>query len=114
MGNFNLDNRKFTALFNSSHGQVNQETIFNYHQEGLIIWAHYGGGEIKIGTLCGQFTSENTLHFKYGHWDKSGVYRSGTCDSVLSLLDDDRIRIHEKWTWDDEDFIGESVLTEVA
>ena len=110
---FDLNDRKFTALFNSAHGQVNQETVFYYNQTGEQIWAHYSGGDIKIGTLCGHFTSENTLLFRYGHWDHEGAYRSGTCISTMSHQPDGRIRLYEQWNWDDETQQGESTLVEV-
>ena len=114
MPTFNLNNRKFTALFNSAHGQVNQETIFHYFQEGELIWAKYSGGEILIGTLSGRFTTENTLSFRYGHWDDGNIFRSGICTSTLSRLEDGRIRIFEEWVWDDESQKGESTLVEIT
>lgn len=113
MSSFNLNERQFTALFNSVHGQVNQETVFSYFQEGKFIWATYSGGDIDIGTLSGYFISEDSLHFRYGHWDKSGEFRSGSCTSKLNLQEDGRIRIYEEWIWDDEQESGESTLIEI-
>ena len=113
MSTFNLNERKFTALFNSVHGQVNQETVFAYFQEDKFIWAKYSGGDIDIGTLSGQFISNDRLQFRYGHWDKNGEFRSGSCTSKLILQEDGRIRIHENWIWDDEHESGESTLIEI-
>lgn len=114
MEKFDLNGRQFTALFNSSHGQVNQETIFSYFQDGETIWAIYRGGEVVVGTISGHFTSPDELFFHYGHWDDLGIYRSGTCRSKIVKQDDGRIRIHEKWVWDDESHEGESTLVEVV
>ncbi len=113
MPTLDLNNRKFTALFNSVHGQVNQETIFTYHQKGEMIWATYSGGEVKIGTLSGQFIDDTRLYFHYGHWDLDGNYRSGKCHSEITVLADGRLRIHEEWVWDDESKKGESTLVEI-
>ena len=113
MLDYNLNNRKFTALFNSAHGQVNQETIFSYYQEGENVWAVYSGGEIRIGTISGYFIHPNQLHIRYGHWDADGVYRSGACLSTISTGGDGRIRLHEEWVWDDEIHAGSSTLIEL-
>ncbi len=113
MNTFNVDGKKFTALLNSSHGQVNQETIFTYKQRGEYIWATYHGGEIRIGTLSGKFVSHNVMHFHYGHWDVEDEYRSGTCRSTLSRQEDGRIRIQEDWVWNDDSKRGNSLLIEI-
>ncbi len=113
MSKFDLNERKFTALFNSRHGQVDHETVFSYFQKDNLVWATYMGGEIKIGTISGFFTDDNTLKLRYGHWDAGGVFRSGTCHSTLTHQSDNRIRIQESWIWDDESQKGESTLVEI-
>jgi len=35
------DGRKFRSVSNSPGGEVNAETIFNYHQTGNVVWATY-------------------------------------------------------------------------
>ena len=47
----NLDNKKFVAVENTSNGEVSSQTEFHYHQQGKMIWAEYGGGEILKGFL---------------------------------------------------------------
>lgn len=31
---------------NSENGEVNEQTIFTYHQNGKLLWADYSGGNI--------------------------------------------------------------------
>lgn len=45
----NLDNKKFVAVENTANGEVSSQTEFHYHQQGNMIWAEYGGGEILKG-----------------------------------------------------------------
>ena len=49
----NLDNKKFIAVENTANGEVSSQTEFHYHQQGKMIWAEYGGGEILKGFLIG-------------------------------------------------------------
>ena len=47
------DNKKFVAVENTANGEVSSQTEFHYHQQGKMIWAEYGGGEILKGFLIG-------------------------------------------------------------
>ena len=55
---------------NSENGEVNEQTIFTYHQNGKLLWEEYSGGNIlKQGVS--QITLEATemgrpLYEKYG------------------------------------------------
>ena len=53
----NLDNKKFVAVENTSNGEVSSQAEFHYHQQGKMIWAEYGGGEILKGFLIGKWTN---------------------------------------------------------
>ena len=39
MDKINYDNKIFASISNTENGEVNEETIFNYHQNGSYIWA---------------------------------------------------------------------------
>ena len=45
----NLDNKNLLLLENTANGEVSSQTEFHYHQQGKMIWAEYGGGEILKG-----------------------------------------------------------------
>lgn len=40
------DGRRFIPKINSENGEVNEQTIFTYHQNGKSLWAEYSGGNI--------------------------------------------------------------------
>ena len=95
----NYDGRKFRAVSNTPNGQVSSETIFYYYQEGNILSGKYNGGVIKEGTLLGRVNEDNSLFFVYHHIDMQGELKSGYCKSIPEIMNDDKIRLHEKWEW---------------
>jgi len=95
----NYHNRKFTGVTNSPNGQVNGETIFHYQQHDNILTASYSGGSILQGHMQGVVNDDNSLDFVYHHLDVHQVLKSGHCHSVPEVLEDGRIRMHERWSW---------------
>ena len=43
--------------------EVDNQTLFAYHQSGNILWAEYYGGEIKKGTMIGLVGLNGELDF---------------------------------------------------
>lgn len=119
-GNRNLtmslyDGKTFRSASNTANGEVGAETLFHYHQDGNIVWAEYGGGSIVRGTLIATVTSaDNSLDMRYQHVNREGELMTGQCRSKPEVLDDGRLRMHEKWMWTSGDRSeGESVIEEV-
>ena len=108
-----LNGRTFAGLQNSSDGEVGQSTIFNYHEEGTVIWAEYSGGEVLRGYLVGT-RQEDTLHFRYAHLSSSRETSTGVCTSAIEVLADGRIRLHETWAWESRPGTGTSVVEELG
>jgi len=109
----NLNDKKFKVIENSENGEISSETIFHYRQKDDITWATYEGGDIKFGTLSGRINEEK-LEFTYQHQNIEGEFLTGKCRSTIKLLDNGKIRLHEKWQWTSKDFSsGTSVLEEL-
>lgn len=110
----NYDGRTFVSVENSSNGEVSSKTVFEYKQEGNIVTAVYGGGDIIKGTMIGIVKDNGELAFNYNHVNTKYEIRGGSCVSTPVVLADGRIRLHEKWKWNDRDGSeGESVVEEV-
>jgi GNAT superfamily N-acetyltransferase len=108
------DGRRFVAQQNSPNGEVNGETVFQYHQNGSSIWAEYAGGGIVKGLLTGHVLPDKSLEFAYVHMNEAGETRVGECRSVPELLPDGRLLMHESWQWlTGDESAGESTLIEV-
>ncbi len=64
MPSVKYDGRKFRSVSNSPSGEVNTETIFNYHQTENVVWATYEGGAIKFGTLIATVDTTGCLDMR--------------------------------------------------
>ncbi|MEK5064678.1 n-acetylglutamate synthase [Cytobacillus sp. FSL R5-0596] len=110
----NYNGRTFVSVQNTDNGEVSSKTLFHYKQEGNIISAAYGGGEIIQGTLIGIVNEDGCLEFRYNHVNNKNQLRGGKCLSTPEILADGRIRLHEKWQWQDaEGTEGHSIIEEV-
>ena len=92
----NLDNKKFVAVENTANGEVSSQTEFHYHQQGNMIWAEYGGGEILKGFLIEKWIDD----------------RLGRCCTTFSL-EESKLVGHEKWQWLDTLEQGNSLIREI-
>lgn len=109
---FNLHDKKFKAIANSSNGDVSSDTQFHYRQQGDKVWATYNGGNIALGTLIGK-VSGHKISLIYQQLDLKGEFLTGYCDTVISI-ENRKIRLDEKWRWTCKDFSeGTSQLEEI-
>jgi hypothetical protein len=114
MSEINYNNKKFASVQNSETGEVSSETVFHYRQKDDLVWAEYSGGEIVFGTLIAKADENSNLNMRYQHINKQGELMTGKCQSLPEILEDGRIRLHEKWQWTSGDLSkGESVIEEI-
>ena len=110
---YNLEGKRFKSLTNTENGEVGEDTIFNYHQEGKRVWADYAGGDIVRGNLMAIKRDDGTLDMYYQHINTQNQIMIGTCVSTPSLLKG-KLCFHESWQWFNGDqSAGESVVIEI-
>lgn len=108
------DGRKFVPKMNSENGEVSEQTIFLYHQNGSLLWAEYSGGDILKGSLMGFVSDNGELDFVYHHINRDMKVKTGKCHSVPTVMENGKIKLSEQWEWTSGDFSkGESLLIEV-
>jgi hypothetical protein len=106
-----LHGRRFAATL-AAGGDVSGDTVFEYGQDGDLVWARYAGGTIRLGHLAGTRRGD-TLDFRYAHVTVTGETASGHCVSTVVPLADGRLSLHERWEWDSRTGSGESILEEI-
>lgn len=110
----NYDNRRFVSVSNSENGEVSAATVFEYHQDGALVWATYRGGSIIYGTLIAKVDEQDGLDMRYQHLNTAGELMTGRCHSTPEVLPDGRLRLHEQWQWTSGDgSAGTSVIEEL-
>jgi hypothetical protein len=110
----NYDKRIFKSVSNSETGEVSGETRFFYHQKDSLVWAEYEGGAIVFGSLVAKVLENDLLEIRYQHLNTKGELMTGKCVSTPEILENGKIRLHEKWQWTCGNFSeGESIIEEV-
>jgi hypothetical protein len=105
--------KTFRSVSTSTHGEVNDETVFEYQQNSFLVSATYSGGSILFGHLIGLVNADGIMDIRYHHVNNEGQLRTGICHSTPEILPDGKIRLHERWRWTGEnEGEGESVLEE--
>lgn len=109
----NYDGRVFTTKMNTENGEVDDHTIFTYHQMQDIVWAAYCGGEIIKGFLIGTVADQGELDFTYQHINQNKQVRIGKCHSIPIQLENGKLELHETWQWLNQDESkGSSIVME--
>lgn len=93
------DRRCFSALTNTSNGDVRPGLRFDYHEEGGAIWAWYEGDGVFLGVLAANRSQTGALRLAYQHLNAADEIRAGQCLSFPEFLPDGRLRMHEFWRW---------------
>ena len=109
----NYNGKVFIPKVNSENGEVDEETIFQYHQSSNVLWAEYAGGEVIRGHLIGTVSDKGVLDFHYQHINEKGQIRIGKCRSTPHILPNGKLELHEEWQWLNGDkSVGSSILIE--
>lgn len=106
-----LDGRTLVGTSNTGDGEVDNATVFTYHEQGGLLWAEYSGGPIVLGRIAGTRTGD-TLDYRYVHVSRDGSTSSGHCRARLEQLPDGRLRSREAWEWESRPGAGHSVVEE--
>ncbi len=107
-----LNGRRFRSKADVPGGDVGTDTVFEYEEdEDGVVSAMYAGGAIRLGFLVGTRTGLK-VSFRYAQLRTDGTTATGRCESVIDNLDDGRLRMHERWTWESQEGSGTSVVEE--
>ncbi len=110
----NYHNKKFRPISNSENGEVSDDMIFHYSQEGNVLTCTYQGAKITKGQLMGLVDGEGRIEMRYHQVNSNGELMTGICKSVPEKMDNGKIRLLESWRWTSGDGSqGESVLEEI-
>lgn len=108
-----VDGRVFTSVSNDADGDVGGDTYFWFEQTDDLLHARYEGGVVRLGHLVGLHTGDE-LRFRYVHVTTDGETAAGRSTDRIEVLPDDRLRLHEDWSWDSKAGSGTSVLEELT
>lgn len=106
--------KRFKPISVTENGEVSQEIIFKYIQEGNVLSCSYSGGDIVKGNLIGKVASSGEINMRYMQINKKGEINTGKCKSTLEIQANGKYKLFESWEWTSGDFSkGNSVLEEI-
>ena len=97
--NIDYNDGVFRGVENSPGGDVDGDTVLQYRQDGIIVWATYAGGAVGFGTLTDLIFEDGCLDMRYQQVSTTGSIKTGRCISTPETLPDGRLRLHEAWHW---------------
>jgi hypothetical protein len=71
--------------------------VAEYHQRDDLVWAEFAGGDVRRGSLTGTCAPDGTITFAYTMVLAANEVISGRSVNTPQILDDGRIRLHERW-----------------
>jgi len=95
----NYNNKKFKVASNSDNGEVDNEMIFHYRQDGNVLSCDYSGADIMKGHLIALVDEEGVIEMRYHQVNAQGKMRTGKCKSTPEIMPDGKIKLHEEWEW---------------
>jgi len=91
--------RLFRPIKTGQSGDVSADTIFRYQQKGDVLSGDYSGGGIEYGQILGLVEIDGRITMRYQHINEKGYLMTGRCKSRPEILDNGKIRLHERWQW---------------
>lgn len=95
----NYNGKIFVPKINSENGEVNDKTVFSYHQNGDVLSADYSGGGIIQSFMIGTVSKNGELNFHYQHINTDREIRIGKCHSVPHITENGKTELYEEWQW---------------
>lgn len=111
MSTFNFHNKTFQLLSNSSNGQVSDQTIFKYSQQGHLVTADYYGGSVLYGKIIAQLKGDK-LNMLYQCLTKDDKLKAGKAIAKISLTEKNKIQLNLDWEWLETGEKGNSIYLE--
>lgn len=110
----NYHNKQFRPLAVSENGEVSEEVVFHYQQNGSLLTCTYNGGSILHGQLIGLVDEGGEIEMRYQQVNVEGELSTGICHSKPEVMEGGRIRLHENWRWTSGDqSSGTSIIEEI-
>jgi hypothetical protein len=110
----NYNNKKFRVVKNTENGETSSSTVFLYKQKNNIMTSRYSDHNIKTGNLIGIVDKSGSITMAYHQINHKDEIMTGKCISTPEIMDNGKIRLHEKWQWTSGDLSsGESIIEEI-
>jgi GNAT superfamily N-acetyltransferase len=110
---YDFHKKRFNVVKNDGVDvEVNEETVFNFYQNGELVYAEYTGGKIKYGEIFGLIENE-TIYFYYSQVNITGEKNQGSSKDEIRTLENGKLQLIDKWQWKTKSGQGLCILEEI-
>ena len=109
---YNFHKKQFNVILNDGVDvEVNTETIFNFYQNGELIYAEYKGGKVKYGEIFG-LVEHDSVQFYYSQVNFEDGKNMGSSKDEIKLLANNKIQLIDSWEWKSKPGKGLCIMEE--
>ena len=112
MEKIDYNNRKFKVIGNSNVKDIGSNTIFEFCQNGNLIFGKYHGGEVKKGNFIAVMHGNGSMEKKFQHINQNGKLVSGSSVASPEILNNGVVRLKESWEFFPE-VTGSTIMEEL-
>ncbi len=109
---YNFHKKQFAVIQNDGADvEVNVDTLFNFYQNGELLYAEYKGGKVKYGEIFGLIEND-TIHFYYSQVNFEGGKNAGSSKDEIKVLPNNKLQLIDKWEWENKSGQGLCIMEE--
>jgi GNAT superfamily N-acetyltransferase len=110
--NYNFHNKQFDVVVNDGVDvEVTTDTVFNFYQNGALLYAEYKGGKVKYGEIFGLIDGAS-VQFYYSQVNIEGGTNSGSSTDEIKVLQQNKLQLIDSWAWKNKSGTGLCILQE--
>jgi GNAT superfamily N-acetyltransferase len=110
---YDFHKKQFSVITNDGIDvEVNTNTVFNFFQNGELIYAEYKGGKVKYGEIFGLIEND-TAHFYYSQVNVEGGKNKGSSRGEIKILENNKLQLIDRWEWKNKNGQGLCIMEEV-
>ncbi len=94
-------------------GEVNQDTVVEFTQEGNLLSARYAGGKVRLGCLVGRIQATKGS-FRYAQVDVEGHIDGGSSTFEIKTTGCGKLQLIEHFQWDSRPGSGTNTFEELS
>lgn len=98
MPKIDFDKKTFLLIGNSSKGKVNDQTIFEFYQDGNLVTADYSGGPIRQGKIIAELKNDS-LDMLYQCMTTENELKAGKAIAKISFDPKGKMKLKLHWEW---------------
>jgi hypothetical protein len=110
---YNFHKKHFKVVVNDGVDvEVTTQTVFDFYQNEVLVYAEYKGGKVKYGEIFGLIENE-TVQFYYSQTNLEGGKNQGGSTDEIKVLESGKLQLIDRWEWKNKSGQGFCIMEEI-